>query len=112
MIRYWRISTPIRSANCRNDASGTALNPMMIASDASASCTSPVVIPPTAVCSTFTRTSAVLSLFSEPTMASMEPCTSALIISEITSALPASILPRMSSSVCFGTVASDASRAR
>src|SRR5919202_491965 len=47
MIWYVRISTSLTSAISRALRSGRTLNPMMVALDAAASCTSFSVIPPT-----------------------------------------------------------------
>ena len=78
MTRYWRISIPCRSASWRASADGRTLKPITIAFEAAARLTSFSVMPPTPVWMTLTRTSGCSILASSPTIASTEPCTSAL----------------------------------
>ena len=71
---------------------------MMTAFDATARLTSDSVMPPTAACTTCTRTSEVDSFCSEPTSASCEPCTSVLTISGRFLTSPSAIWSNMFSS--------------
>jgi hypothetical protein len=76
------MSTPLCSATCAAFGSGRTLKAMMIAFDAWASMTSDSVTPPTAPCTTFTRTASVVCFLSASLIASTDPWTSPLMMSE------------------------------
>src|SRR6516165_4835771 len=69
---------PARSAASRASLFARTLKAMIGTPEASASVTSDSEMPPTPACNTRAATSSVASFSSAPTMASTEPCTSAL----------------------------------
>src|SRR3546814_8710088 len=81
MMSQYLSATPCRTAISRALALARTLKPMIGAPDAPASVTSLSVMPPTPECSTRALMSSVEILLIEPTIASTEPCVSALTTS-------------------------------